>query len=52
MDETVVFVKDADVEAETILDLDVSGVVQRGQTNAMETTVSSRLKHGASSVLL
>ena len=28
MDETVVSVEDADVEAETILDLDASGVVQ------------------------
>ena len=50
MDETVVSVEDADVEAETIVDLDASGVVQsmllvEGQADA-ETKVSSRLEHG------
>ena len=48
MDETVVSVEDADVEAETILDLDASGVVQsmllvEGQADAVGRTVSSRL---------
>ena len=46
MDETVVSVEDADVEAETIVDLDASGVVQSTllveQADAMDTTVSSR----------
>ena len=44
-DGTVVCVEDADVEAETILELDASGVVQRvllvkEQADAMETTNS------------
>ena len=57
MDETVVSVEDADVEAETTLELDASGVVQsmllvEEQADAMETTVSSRLEHGGSFVLL
>ena len=57
MDEPVVSVEDADVEAETIVDLDASGVVQstllvEGQADAMDTTVSSRLEHGGSFVLL
>ena len=43
MDETDVPHEDADVEAETILDLDASGVV---------TTVSNRLEHGGNFVLL
>ena len=57
MDEMIVSVEDADVGAETILDLDVSVVVQsmmlvEEQADAMETTVSSRPEHGGSFVLL
>ena len=57
MDETVVSVEDADVEAETILDFDGSVVVQsmllvEGQADSMETTVSSRPEHGGLFVLL
>ena len=57
MDEPVVSVEDADVEAAIIVDLDASGVVQstllaEGQADAMDTTVSSRLKNGESFVLL
>ena len=57
MDESVVSVEDADVEAKTIVDLDASGVVQSTllvgeQADAMDTTVSSRLEKGESFVLL
>ena len=46
-----------DVEAATIVDLDASVFVQsvllvEAQAGAMETTVSSRLEHGGSFVLL
>ena len=57
MDEWVVSVEDADVETETIVDLDASGVVQSTllvgeQADATETTVSNRLEHGGCFVLL
>ena len=54
-DEPVVSVEDADVEAPTIVDLDVSDVVQNThgfgeQADAPETTVSSRPENGVNLV--
>ena len=50
IDEPIVSVEDADVEAATIVDLDASGVVQstllvEGQADAMDTTISSPLEN-------
>ena len=57
MDEPVVSVEDADVEAATIVDFNASDVVQSmlvvgEQANATETTVSSRPENEESFVLL